>query len=83
MTDTLLMHEVATEPQWDIADRMRKALRDSGMRVQEMADYLDVTRASVGAWINGRTPASTQTLRLWAMRTGVSYEWLTQRSDAA
>jgi transcriptional regulator with XRE-family HTH domain len=63
-------------PEWDIADRMRKALRVAGLSVQEIADYLGVSRNSVGAWINGRIEPSTQTLRLWAMRTGVDYEWL-------
>lgn len=63
-------------PQWDIADRMRKALRTSGHTVQDMADYLDVSRGTVSTWINGRIPPSTQTVRLWALRTGVPYEWL-------
>ena len=83
MTDSLLMTGVAPEPQWDVADRMRKALREAAVSVQEMADFLDVSRTSVGSWINGRGQPSTQTLRLWAIRTGVSYEWLTQRTEAA
>ena len=64
-------------PQWDTADRMRKALRQAGLGVAEMAAYLDVSRTSVSNWINGRIEPSTQTLRLWALRCGVSYEWLT------
>jgi transcriptional regulator with XRE-family HTH domain len=64
-------------PRWDLPDRMRKALRHSGVGVQEMADYLGVARSSVSNWVNGRVQPSTQTLRLWAMRCGVSYEWLT------
>lgn len=63
-------------PEWDLADRLTKSLRVAKMSVQEMADYLDVHRNSVGAWMNGRTPPTTQTLRLWAMRTGVPFEWL-------
>ena len=63
-------------PEFDQADRMRKALRASGVSVAEMADYLGVARESVGRWINGRTDPSIQTLRLWATRTGVSYEWI-------
>jgi transcriptional regulator with XRE-family HTH domain len=55
---------------------MRKALRESGAGVQEMADYLGVTRNTVGTWINGHIEPSTQTVRLWAMRCGVSYGWL-------
>ena len=63
-------------PTWDVADRMRKGLREAAIGIQDMADYLGVTRNTVGTWINGRNQPSTQTLRLWALRTGVSYEWL-------
>jgi transcriptional regulator with XRE-family HTH domain len=63
-------------PQFDLADRMRKALRVADVGVQEMADYLGVTRATVGNWISGRRPPSKQTQRLWALRTGVNFDWL-------
>lgn len=63
-------------PEWDVADRLRKALRQADVSVQQMATYLGVTRRSVGNWINGHFPPSTQTLRLWALRTGVPFEWL-------
>jgi transcriptional regulator with XRE-family HTH domain len=63
-------------PQFDLADRMRKALRTAGMTVQEMADYLGVVRATASNWINGHTPPSKQSLRLWALRTGVDFDWL-------
>ena len=63
-------------PEWDLADRMRKSLRTAGMGVQEMADYLDVSRNTVGTWINGRIEPSVQTVRLWALRTGVPFTWL-------
>lgn len=61
---------------FDIADRMRKALRVSGVGVQEMADYLDVARNTVGTWINGKVVPSTQTVRLFAIRTGVPFAWI-------
>jgi transcriptional regulator with XRE-family HTH domain len=63
-------------PQWDVADRLRKALRHAGIGTTEMADYLGVSRQSVGNWMNGRIEPSQQTLRLWALRCGVSFEWL-------
>lgn len=63
-------------PEWDQADRMRKALRYANVGVQEMADYLGVARNTVSTWINGRIDPSTQTLRLWAMRCGVDFCWL-------
>lgn len=67
---------------FDVADRMRKSLRVSEVSVQEMADYLGVQRNSVGRWINGHTNPSRQTLRLWALRTGVPFEWLETGRDA-
>lgn len=41
-----------------------------------MADYFGVSRNTIGAWINGRTPCSTANVKLWALRTGVPYEWV-------
>jgi transcriptional regulator with XRE-family HTH domain len=63
-------------PQWDLADRMAKSLRTAGIGVQQMADYLDMHRNTVGGWLSGRTPPDVRTLRLWALHTGVSYDWL-------
>ncbi|MET0725940.1 MAG: helix-turn-helix transcriptional regulator [Leifsonia sp.] len=62
--------------EFDLADRMRRALRVSGVSVHEMADYLEVTRGTVSTWINGRVSPSAQTLMLFAMRTGMPYAWL-------
>jgi transcriptional regulator with XRE-family HTH domain len=62
--------------EWDLADRMRKALRTGGVKVNVMADYLGVSRNTVGNYINGHTPPDRRTLRLWAMRCGVPFEWL-------
>ena len=70
-----------TVPEWDIADRMRKALRHARIGVQDMAGYLEVDRSTVSTWINGRITPSTQTLRLWALRCGVDYGWLTGDPD--
>lgn len=66
----------ATVPAFDLADRLRKSLRVSDVSVQEMADYLDVNRNTVGRWINGHNEPSGAVVRLWAMRTGVPYVWL-------
>lgn len=63
-------------PEWDLADRLRKSLRDSGLGVQEMADYLGVSRKTVGNWTNGHVTPGRPELRLWALRTGVPMDWL-------
>lgn len=63
-------------PEWDLADRLGKALREAHMSVNEMALYLGVHRNTVGAWINGRAPIGGPAIRAWAGATGVRYEWL-------
>lgn len=55
---------------------MRKALREADITVQDMADYLDVNRNTIGRWINGHTEPSAAYIKLWALRTGVPYSWL-------
>ena len=62
-------------PEFDLTDRMRKSLREAGLTTEEMADYLDINRATVSAWLNGATVA-VRNLRLWAIRCGVDYDWL-------
>jgi hypothetical protein len=60
----------------DLADRLNKSLYVSGISVADMAQFLEVHRNSVGAWLNRRTQPRPANLRLWAMRTNVPYEWL-------
>lgn len=64
-----------------MADRMRKSLREAHLNVATMADYLDVSRNTVGNWINGHTRPPGAALRLWAMRCGVKFEWLRDGID--
>ena len=73
-------------PEWDLADRLRKSLRTGAVSSGEMAAYLDVDRSTVTNWMSGRINPRVQSLRLWAMRCGVPFEWLrdgTAPADAA
>lgn len=73
------MTEMPTEqhiPVWDMADRLKKSLRDINLGVQEMADYLGVSRNTVTNWTSGRVDIPKPELRLWSLRVGVPYEWL-------
>jgi transcriptional regulator with XRE-family HTH domain len=56
---------------------MKRSAKVAGITRQEMAEYLDVAPETVSTWMNDRIVPSTQTLRLWAMRTGAPFEWLT------
>jgi transcriptional regulator with XRE-family HTH domain len=67
---------VGVIPEWQVGDRMRKSLQRADMTSLDMADYLGVSQTSVSNWINCRHEPTKQTLLLWAMRTGVPYEWL-------
>jgi transcriptional regulator with XRE-family HTH domain len=61
---------------WTRGDRLRKSLEVAGIGVIEMAEYLDVSRHTVGGWINERHQPSSATLRAWSNRCGVPFEWL-------
>ena len=50
------MQEVETfDPQWDVADRLQKALRIAGISAADMARFLDVHRNTMNNWLHGRT----------------------------
>lgn len=66
----------AADLEFPLSDRMRRALKVAGLSNGDMADYLDVRREAVSTWLSGRVNPRKQTLRLWAMRTGVPLEWL-------
>ena len=71
------MQPATDPPAWDLADRMRKALRVASMSGGEMANYLDVDRRTVTA---GGSTATRNRRRSRcaseALRTGVPFEWI-------
>lgn len=68
--------EHASDLEFDLADRLRKSLRVSGVSVQEMADYLEVNRNTIGRWMAGSSEPKALYLRMWALRNKVPLEWL-------
>lgn len=69
-------------PEFDLADRLRKSLREAGLSVNEMSRELQVTRFTVTSWINGRHYPNSATLVVWAGLTGVPLEWLREARAA-
>lgn len=59
----------------DQVDRLHKSLRIAGMTSGQMAEYLGVHRNTVSNYLGGKS-VDKRTLMLWALRTGVPYEWL-------
>lgn len=76
MSSTTPMHNESAIPQWTVGDRLAKALDHAGIKVQDMADYLEIGRNTVGNYIAGRTAPSRATVLAWALRTGVPAEWI-------
>ena len=70
------MPTTGTVPTFDKADRLAKALQHARVSVQDMADELGVSRNTVGNYLNRRTTIGRAALRVWALRTGVPFEWL-------
>lgn len=66
----------ATVPHFEMRHRLGLALEAADVSVHEMADELGVSRNTVGNYLAGRTRPHKAVLRVWALRTGVPYEWL-------
>jgi transcriptional regulator with XRE-family HTH domain len=73
---TAQLRPVGRIPEWDLHDRLGKALRDSGLGVSEIAEQLGVGRETVGRWLNGRGVPKRQSLLAWSSLTGVDLKWL-------
>lgn len=63
-------------PTWNLQDRLQKALDFAGVSRSEMADLLGVNRNTVGNYVAGRTRIPRASLLVWAMRCGVSLNWV-------
>lgn len=61
---------------FDLADRLRKSLRVSGISVQDIAVSMGVSRNTVSSWLNGRSEPSPEQLTVWAAYTRAPLEWL-------
>jgi len=67
------------EPEFDMADRIRKAREMHGWDIGEMARRIEVSRNSVSGWENRKHEPHIKNLRDIARATGVSLDWLTER----
>jgi transcriptional regulator with XRE-family HTH domain len=63
-------------PEWTTSDRLRKAREHAGLQQAELATAIGVGRTSVVRYEAGQSVPSRPVLLAWAMRTGVSLEWL-------
>jgi transcriptional regulator with XRE-family HTH domain len=64
-------------PEFDAADRCRKAREHAELTQEELADRIEVARSTVSAYESGATLRPRRiVLRQWALACGVDPEWL-------
>jgi transcriptional regulator with XRE-family HTH domain len=68
-------------PEWTLRWRLHRSLAHAGVSIDEMATELGVTRQTVSRWLNEHGEPRSGFLKLWALRTGVPYEWLRTRAE--
>ena len=62
--------------EFDLADRLRKTLTANKVSVEQAAHLFEVSRNSVGNWINGRVVPDRRTLIAWSSIFAVPLPWL-------
>lgn len=63
-------------PEFQLHDRLRKAREITGLTQVEFAEKIGLAAATVGNAESGRKKPHRNNIKLWALATGVSYEWL-------
>lgn len=64
------------ELEWDLLDRLHKALRVGHLNATTLAEHLGVHRNTVNNYLSGRTKPDRRTLMAWSTATGVPLPWL-------
>lgn len=67
---------IRPELEFDLIDRLNKALRISGKSTGALAAELEVHRNTISNYLHGRTRPDRRTLISWALATGVPLDWL-------
>ncbi|MFT4281582.1 helix-turn-helix domain-containing protein [Microbacterium sp.] len=81
MSSTALIQTGTRIPQFDVHDRARKARVSAGMEQQDLCDATGISMTSISKIETGKVAPRKTTLMLWALATGVSYEWLATGKD--
>ena len=70
--------DLSQVPEFTLGWRLRMAMEFAGVKQDELADELDVSRATMSRWMHDdyKRPIKPIWLRAIALRCGVSYEWL-------
>ena len=61
---------------FDVADRLRKARELAGYDQGELSRLIDVSRTTISNYEHRHVRPVRNTVKLWAMATGVPYTWI-------
>mgnify|MGYP003388870404 CR=1 FL=1 len=75
MTDTQV-------PTWTLGDRLRKARESAGLKQEELAEALGLTRHPIADYENDVRAPKRAIIMAVAMRCGVPVDWLEGESPA-
>ncbi|MFE4469508.1 helix-turn-helix domain-containing protein [Leifsonia sp. NPDC056824] len=59
-----------------MADRIQKAIRDAGLKKEDVAERLGVHSNTIGNWVNGRSMPKGFYLKQLALMTQHDADWL-------
>lgn len=63
-------------PEFDTSDRARKARISAGLDQNQMQELTGISRTTITAIEHGRVQPRKSTMMLWAIATGVNFDWL-------
>lgn len=63
-------------PEFSLSDRLRKAREHSGLDQTQLAEAMGVSRGTVSNAERGQHAVRPIVIKMWAMSTGVSLQWL-------
>ena len=64
-----------------LAERLAASLRFARITVDQMADRLGITPATIDSWLHGLSSPRLSLLMVWAQIVRVPFEWLTGTED--
>jgi transcriptional regulator with XRE-family HTH domain len=68
--------ELSRVPEWTLGWRMRRALEHAGITADQMAGELGMHRSAITRWTHDKVVPREIYLKQWALRCGVSLDWL-------
>ncbi len=69
-------HIMGSVPEFDVIDRLHKAMRERGTSATRLAEDLGVHRNTINNYLSGKSRLDRRTILAWAMACGVSPVWL-------